>query len=402
MSLISRLVEQHTTPYAVYCATYDPAGERLLVGGGYWYGGGFLLSVEQGRQTSSFSIRGGPLAGKDLDTLAVSGLCLDATGQTLAVCAWESNHRYAPAALYRLQGEVLDLCDVYVEPELYLRRTFEVLTGGTATGVLLHEGHLVVRRTSRLYELTFSAFRLPEEVQDSPNPHLRSSRLVGVPTAVVTGFRPSSVYRVGSLVVDSDGGGCDDPSDLPNRLGDDGAILVGKLGEAGVTECRALENPHALSAADARRAHRELPERSNDSEALVTLGVREPPRGVLSAITANAAGSEIITGATSGSIAHWSSGRRPDGAMEIELRHLREGHAMPISAACHLADGQLATADRAGMVRIWDGTMLLAEWMVDGSIRTLAAHPTLGRLAVGCKAFGGGPTPGKVAIYDID
>jgi hypothetical protein len=388
-----------------------------VYGGGFWYGGGFISClthgevthwkcvrtlVGQGATSSTLSPhdRDGQEYGTDFQALAISGLQFDASGNYLAVSAWARNHTYYPALLYSIDGEHLSLRGIYHDSANQLERRARFFDRGTATGIILHEGWLIVRRTSAQYDLTFSVFRLPQEVTAGTGQHLHSSRLVGLYGAVATGFLPSGLRRLGTVVVDwSMHEDLEDDSE--SRIGDEGALLVGHLGNEGMIGCSASPNPHALDGQAARIALKRLMKNSSDEATRVTMGVREAPRGWLSAITLDPQGARLITCGTDGTIASWSkgSGERPD----LHCVARRQGHAAPISASCHLAVGNvLITADRVGVVRAWGHDELLSEWSVpNASPRTLAAHPTLPRIAVGCKALGGGPQPGMIAVYEL-
>jgi hypothetical protein len=305
-----RLIERRETPHCVYSAVWSPAGDELFVGGGFWYGDGFVARIVGG--ALQFLL-------KDKDTF--SGICFDETGLWLVASVWAAGHRYRPARRYALEGDRLTLTHVLDDDEAWIARMREAYGRGTATGVLIHEGRVIVRRTNPLHALALSTFPAPDL---RPGPSGRSANLVGLPGAVVTGANTSTIHRPGSVAIDWDAGGADVP-DLPDRLGDQGAVLVLR-GD----ELTALPNPH-------RRDHPGRAFEPLEDERAVILGVREPPLGWISAIAPTVDG--FVTAATDGSIATWRG---------LRVVKKRVAHVYPISAMVRTAAGRLVSADRSG------------------------------------------------------
>lgn len=382
MHLHPRLVERYATDGAVYAAAYSRDGDWLAYGGGNFYGGGFICSAVRGA-SDTWSDR------TQWQKRAVSGLAFDDSDSYLAVSTWGQRHSPAPALLY----EVVD--GKLAHEQVYSWLPEGRGSHGMATGVLLHEGWLIVRCTAPFHKSTFKAFRAPSGVRaGNMGQHLRSARLVGLPGSVVTGFLPSGLRNHDGMQVDF--GTFDDMDGRqPNRIGNAGAVLVAAVGESGLGLPKALANPHALDGATAKRVHQALPLNDFNESQFLTLGVREPPCGSVSAIAINSTASEIVTCGSDGSIAHSS-------CPEVRREWVRPGHVFPITAACFVEPtGLLVTGDRSGLVRIWDGVNPAAEWTVaDSSIRSLAAHPTLPKIAVGCKSLWDG-RGGSMAVFDL-
>src|ERR1700678_2548390 len=112
MVVQAQLVEQHAAKYGVHAAVYSPDGDRLIYGGGMWYGQGFLTCVSRGHARPWSCVDGGS-DGVDFGSLTISGLCFDASGRNLAVSAWSSGHAYHPALLYSVDSDRLSLRSVH-------------------------------------------------------------------------------------------------------------------------------------------------------------------------------------------------------------------------------------------------------------------------------------------------
>jgi hypothetical protein len=399
MGVSAQLVETHATPRSVHAVTWSPDGERLVAGGGCFFGRGFVMCVERGAASLWMD------ASRDrksmMSSVCISGLVFDASGLHLASSVWAMRHQYAEPQLQRIEGN--SLVPVALDPESpeRLRQMKDAYVRGTATGVILAGRWMIVRRNSRFHEFTLWATRLPDGVLGGSGGHLTSSRLAHVGKTVITAVPPSPVRRRGTIQMDY--GTFDDVS-LPDedRVGDGGGVLVSSVEAEGVARLTSRKNPHALSAAEARRRWSQLPNRPDDNSEQVVLGVREPPRGNVTAGCIDASGTRLTTCGSDGSIATWGITRMDDGTVDFTAPVKRAGHVWPIAAVCHLDDGDLvATGDRGGTIRVWEGARLVVEWTVDrGSIRALAAHPRRRRLAVGFKSLPGGHAEGGIAVFD--
>ena len=344
---------RQATAGAVYALTWSPGGERLVWGGGHLDGFGFIACAAGGEVVAWSD----PYAWRNR---VASGLCFDARGTHLAVSTWRDG------LLYQVTGGALT-----DETTLCSPSDDGPMARAKATGVLLHEGWLIVRRTTAHPDTNFLLSRLPAGIHiDTGGQHLRSARVVGLPGALVTGIDEHFWHPSGVLVV--------------------------PLDDAGLGEPRVLTNPHALEGSPKASAHRALPlDRFPDESMHVILGVRAAPRGEVSAIAIDRTGQRIVTCGTDGSIGTWSTS-------DLSRLRKRPGHAFPIAAACHVEpSGQLVTGDRSGLVRVWEGDTVIAEWTVhDASVRSLAAHPTEPRIAVGSKSLVDYPA-GRVEVFDL-
>jgi hypothetical protein len=333
------------TAHAVYTVAYGADG-RLWYGGGFFYGGGFVGRVELDGEAHLFD-------DAHWRAVAVSGLCLDGDERHLALSTWGSNHAH-PALVVQLDGGV---------PGAALKYS---LRGErrTPTGVLLHEGHLVVRSNGGL-EQTLDMFPAGDAATPGGlHPALASRRVVGIEGAVVTGYRNGLLYR---------------------ELGEDG-FGVPRVIECASTVARAVGWGRGV---DPKRA--------------VTLGVREPSEGRVTAMSIDLRGTQITTGHDDGAIARWRVGRDADGQREIKFVEKSAGHRFPVAASCRLGAGAMELpVDRGGAVKLWEAGRRVAEWQLeDGSPRAIASDVTGRRVAVGCKHVEGGPNPGGIAIFEL-
>jgi hypothetical protein len=369
----ARLIAWYPTPYAVYTAAYAADG-RLWFGGGFWYGSGYLGCVEldgtirwyvggDGGWSSEappaeLATGRGPWSTGQGAT--VSGLCLDGDERRVALSLWSSSQHTHPALVLRLGPD---------GPVPLVHHGLPPAPGEhdrTPTGVLIHEGHVVVRSIDCGRETALDAFPIEDAPAAGAVPQaLASRRLVGLPGAVVTGWKKG--------------------------------LLLRELGPAGLGASEVIGGAREVVSIEGwgdAGAHKET----------VVLGTRAPPRGITTAISIDLAATAITTGADDGSIARWQVVREPDGRYAISFQGEAAAHRFPVSAACRLAAGALeATADRGGWVYVWEHGQRVAAWQVERrrSPRTLAADPGGTRLAVGCKSGQGGPSAGGIAVYEL-
>jgi hypothetical protein len=332
------------TPHAVYTAAYGADG-RLWFGGGYRSGGGFVGRVELDGSVRMFD-------DADWKTATVSGLHLDGDEQHLALSLWSANQTAHPALVMRVTGDGL---------APFGKRD---LRNRTPTGVLLHEGHVVVRSVGGL-EQALESFPAGEaSTGGGLNPALASRRVIGIEGAVVTGYR--------------------------------NGLLLRDIGAAGLGVPLVIEGSGALARMVGWG-------RGVDEKQAVTLGVREPPEGRITSITIDPAATKITTGTDDGAIARWRIGKDVDGRRLITFVEKSAGHRFPVAAACRLgATGMEITADRGGSVKLWEDGRRVLEAQVDGSPRTLASDQAGTRIAVGCKHVEGGANPGGIAIFALE
>ncbi len=366
MGVAGRLVAWVPTPLAVYAAVYGSDG-RLWFGGGSWFGGGFVGRVDPDGSTRWY--RGGDrwsAAASDGDVdgpwngpryaATVSGLGLAGDGTQLALSLWSWCQRPHPAI-------VLDLTEAGpVQRVMHLPPPAPGRRGPTPTGILVADGYLAIRSIDVGPGAALTVVHEPTMTAEQ-HPALASRRLVVYDGGLATGWERKSLLLRGWGI---DGFG---PPQVVT-----GTEVIHQV-EGWGQGATGLDD--------------------------VTLGVREPPGGRVTAISVDLTGTQIITGADDGSIARWTVGSH--GASLLDER---PSHRFPVSAACRLPSGEMeATADRGGWVRLWRDGRLVSEWHVgDGrSPRTLAADPTSDRIAVGCKQERGSRTRrgGGVAVYEL-
>jgi hypothetical protein len=332
------------TPHAVYTAVYGADG-RLWFGGGYRQGGGFVGRVELDGSVRMFD-------DAPWKSATVSGLCLDGDERHLAMSLWSANHTAHPALVMRLVDDV---------PAPFGKLA---LRNRTPTGVLIHEGHIVVRSVGGLEQALESFPSGEASTPGGPHATLASHRLVGIEGAVVTGYR--------------------------------NGLLLRDIGETGLGEPLVIEGSGAL----ARMVGwgKGVAESQRD-----TLGVREPPEGRITTITIDRAATKITTGTDDGAIARWRIGKDVDGRRLITFVEKSAGHRFPVAAACRLGPSEMeVTADRGGSVKVWEDSRRVVELQVEGSPRTLASDTAGTRVAVGCKNVEGGANPGGIAIFEVE
>lgn len=336
-------LKQHDTPYTVYAVTFSPDGQRLAYAGGFFYGQGYVFCIDRGGEGATFW-------GSEGRRDTISNLCFDRTGDFIAASAWAKRHGHYPGLIFQVCGDRTPRW-IFAEDAEDIVRT----SHGPSTGVSLHEGRMVVRRSASP-ENTISSYALPPEVDSSNLPyHLTSSRLVVLPGIVLTG-----ICR---------------------------RVWIGNREESTIGLLAAIHE---------------------EGRAPVTKIFSSPHDGEISAITADASRALLVTCGSDGSVAFWRY-ELTDGFPSLEILSVRQGHSAEVSAACFMSQGALATADRNGGVRLWVDDKVCAEWTIDGwSPRAMASHPVLPRLAVGCKHGPAGGREGCVflvavaagAIYD--
>ena len=341
------------THRACYAVAFSSDGDRLVAGSGWYYGDGSISFLRpDGRGIVNQIDLAGllPDAGEQLDLVSVSGLCFDGYDRFLAVSLWLHEHRYYPGLLFRIEND--DLVPFLSGLDSReVRERLNILNRGYATGVRLHEGKLIVRRSSTENEMSLTAFPVPSDVATGGIDHsLTSSRMAIINGAAVTGMEES--------------------------------LLVTGLGEAGRTSSELISSPH---------------------------------EGGVSAMVAHPDGRQLITGGKDGSIAFWNVIAEKNGSPAMKMQALRPFDALPhgcgdtpagthlysgasIVGMCFMHDAQhLVTVYASGYVRIWKGEEVALEWMLPaGSPRSVAAHPSDPLLAIGCKS------PGQVWVYHVD
>jgi hypothetical protein len=331
------------TPHAVYTAAYGADG-RLWFGGGYRLGGGFVGRVEVDGSAHLFD-------DTPWKNATISGLCLDGDEKHLALSIWGANQTWHPALVMRVTDDGL---------APFGKRD---LRNRTATGVLLHEGHVVIRSNGGL-EQALDSFPAGEaSTPGGMHPTLASRRMVGIEGAVVTGYR--------------------------------NGLLLRDVGDTGLGVPLVIEGSAALARMVGWG-------RGVEPSQAVTLGVKEPPEGRITTITIDRAATKITTGTDDGAIARWRIGKDVDGRRLITFVEKSAGHRFPVSAACRLGPSEMeVTADRGGSVKLWEDGRRVLEAQVEGSPRTLASNADGTRIAVGCKHVEGGANPGGIAIFEL-
>lgn len=217
-----------------------------------------------------------------------------------------------------------------------------------ATGILARGRTLAVRHGASL-ERPVSFHALPDDFVAADQPQLTSSRVVAFGDLVATGV--GSTWR-----------------------GLDGGKEVARLT---LTELRGT----AMA---------------------ITRSIEAPHSATISAIAADEARRAMVTGGADGSVVFWELPKGGDSADPV-VRSVVRLHAHEVSAACFLADGTVATADRRGLLQVWKDGVPIASWTANGwSPRALAAHPRRPRLALGCKHGPDGGFEGLVAVLDIE
>ncbi len=359
------------TPYSVYAAAYDAAG-RLWFGGGFWYGSGFMGCAERDGTVRWYAggdgwSRDAPPSGlqKPEPTwgpVTVSGLWVTPDGNHVVLSLWSAGLNPQPTRILALDD---------VGPRPAYDRSIATEVAEAATGVIVHRGYLWVRQLGR--EPDRVLIGVPSNRLDrpgGPSPVLASRRLVGIDGAAVTGWGRGLLLRESGTA-------------SPHVIA--GVPEVGRHPQwgAGVRDRR-----HGDDVVDDRST--------------LVLGIRDGISGNASAITANEAGTRITAGFADGAVARWSV-KPDDDHPSLMLDDIRPAHRFPIAAACQLPSGDEVTADRGGWVHRWRDGRLVSEWRLETahSPRTLAADPTTGQIAVGCKGGRGGPTSGGIAIVQL-
>lgn len=330
-----RLVRQRDTHNAVYALTYSPDGERLAIGGGFYYGAGFVSFDDDGDEWE--------YVGHNLHAPTVSALAFDSTGRYLAAARWAATHTWAPALVFDLEGArspekpgPLPRAPSVPPRELGESEQWHQRNGHArryATGVALCDGTLMVRRSAATIDDSITWFELTGGVRATPRPGLTSARMIDIGAAVVTGV-----------------------------------------------------GPRIIGAASGR----------------VTSLAISPADRTVTAVTAPARGGGLTTCHEDGTISLWRVGGAGGEPLTIGVERTWAGHQSSVTAACHLAiDDLLVTADASGEVRLWRDDRAIAAWRVpdEVSVRALAAHPHMPRVAAGGKR--GGPRPGYYGVWDV-
>lgn len=314
-----RQVHVFPTGGAAYGVTFSHDGSHLAVVGGSWYGLGYANVFEVATRESRWSSAGG-------GDVAFSGCAFDRAGAHLAVSAWLFSHRWSPVYLFR-QGESL--------PGWSFREGRETLdqlnmgARGYATGILIHDGRLIVRRTTGDPALTLSAFSLPDCVRGGCTPWLTSSRVA--------------------------------------RL-HDGRFVTGLGQNQGELVACTPRDPLSFHASVVTMPH-------------------------VTAVAVDREGS-LLVGHDDGCLSRWYA--------SLDASEPRPSHQEALTAACFLADGKAAvTACRSGFVRVWEGRNCVASIRLDGSVRSLAAHPAQPLIAVGTKLDRSGGPSGAVVLLEL-
>lgn len=364
------------TPHAAYGAAWSPDGTRLAVCGGFLYGGGFLRVLDGARRTCS------ELSGKSLlialgdapETAGVgvilSSLCWDDAGGVLLASACSYKWDARPPLLFDFDGD--SGLSVRGAPGAGAEGSWNV--DGHATGCWLHRGRTVLRSaTQELSQcLTVIASPLTEGLHACERRSaLQNARLAVIDDVV---YSPKNMRRVYS-----DSG--------------TGPPLTA------TSEWRLVLDPHGL-------AHVDLAA-SGASPGLAPLPYGER----VYAVVRDPRSAVIFGGLSDCTIVCWNVLAR--GVVERAGSWVHPRGADPrdgilvrgITALCFLSDGEtLVSADRAGAVRLWRGGKLVASAQIpDGySPRSLAAHPTAPRVAVGCKSPRHGYLPGAVFLVSLE
>jgi len=274
----------------------------------------------------------------------ISCLSFDQTGQFIAASAWSMRHNYHPGEIFSIGGPC--------QPTW----TFNEPVGGAsrgnfnrycATGVLMTGREFIIRHGAQL-DVPVTHHALPAEVAGTTeHQHLTSSRVVMLGNTTATGVARHTWTSTEGTKTHS--------------------ILALASNRGG--SCRAPPTPHAAP---------------------------------ISAIAYHHARSELITCDSAGSTAFWKCSQL-EATPDLTLTAVRTEHKSAIEAACFLSDCRLVTADRAGIVCIWnDSTHATKRDLGDWSPRTLAAHPIHPRIAIGCKHGDNGGLSGCVFVGDIE
>jgi hypothetical protein len=332
---------RYSTERAVYALAYSPDGERLLAGGGHWYGPAFVACLEPDGRVGWVSEE--RFSGK------VTGVCFDSTARHVATSAVGISHHAARARLYRLSDGLPCEIGAFVHRARgSLGRDEDV----GATGVVFLDAAMVLRRTTPFHEDTFAVIGLPAGVGGpDAGDGRRSSRMAVVDGMVATGFWESRVRR-----------GLD-----WQRVGDGAGLAVLAAGK--------------------------------------TLLLPTPHRGDITAITVDSDARTLTTFGSDGSIASWRRGSEAFEAAGVwRTAHPPTGAAcllarggLVISAQGASVVGEVTTS----RIEVWRGAEVVRAWTLNGLARALAAHPSGKRLAVGGKASRG-DFHGWVHVFDLD
>jgi len=157
-----RLVRIIRTPWAPYAVTFSRDGTRLAFGGGSFYGhGGIHVAEVDGDRRAALDwekvpwvVAGGihSLRSMVSGVPTVSGLSFSDDDRFLAASMWGTLHAHVSAMLFEVEGSELNPSDVFenigfdpfIEPNSDERQS----SLGIATGVLLHDSFVIVRRHS--------------------------------------------------------------------------------------------------------------------------------------------------------------------------------------------------------------------------------------------------------------
>lgn len=367
-------IKVNLTPYTV---TYSSDGNLLAYGEGFYYGCGNIVCVKPGTGIKAKLFDNSKLESLNEDnTFTVSGLCFDSTNQYLATSAWQSSHCYYPAMIHKLNEDQIIQVESFddVEPS---QEHYDLEYRGYATGVAIVEGKIAIRR-SCCVEHTITVHSPQSEFKcNQYSNHLASRRLAVLSDKLVTGcHRPrvtTQEFHGSTMQFIHFGDGRESIS----------SNLLFKSID-GIEDSQIVGVPH-----------------------------------VVSAICANADGSEMITGGADGSIILWKY-RNPLKLKLIDEEILDKKELIPacqknscldspghtydgnsIVAVCYLNDSQYwASAEASGHLKVWHEDKILCDWHSDsGSPRSIAANPVNKHLAVAFKSMQS--SKGKQGIVEI-
>ena len=176
----------NSNPYTVQ---FSPDGSRLAIGSGGAYGGGGITLVDLAtwRERTIRFVVGDPPPPDDApwawgdQPLTASGLAFDGSGAHLAVAAWASRHRHAPAFLCRVDGLALEHVETYVWEETWR-------TSSCPTGACFSNGRLHLRCNARKIEGVIRSFDVPDAVDARPeHAHRSHARIAAIGQQLITG-----------------------------------------------------------------------------------------------------------------------------------------------------------------------------------------------------------------------
>jgi hypothetical protein len=376
------LVRQIETPWSPYAVTFSRDGIRLANGGGSWYGHGGIMVRDSDRERTSWldwmnvpavaaHVRRSDLTHTTSPTAipAVSCLCFSDDDRFLAASMWSSRWRYAPTMLFELDEAAFRPRGTFEHQGRATMtvggQTFSVREDATPTGVLLHRGHLITRQHCTRLEVANALVvdQLPATL-DVPSAnhlqHLTHHRLVVVRDTAVT-----------------EAGGSYASARQP-----DGTYAPKPSKGLALRDLRIPDSPMTI------------------------VPVRDCAR--VTAIAALPGNDTFVTGGSHGQIDRWSwegqwRQHRLRPAVTSKASPAAHG-AEQIEAIVTLFDSDTLVAVSAGgelLVLRSNGQLESTSIPVPGSPRSLAAHPSQPRIAVGSKQGDCGKPKSTVALFDV-